>query len=322
MFGLWFYETRNSSFLLNNSPIKQLKQKEKALARYRDSLSVMEPDSLEAQHEVLELFTAFLPSHYPDKYTYDAASHCITVHATKQTHCLKDWKTRPLELCARIVQEDLVLMREAPDDSFRMAAGTVVFSFNDLPKKLGTTTNFIHAPVPGYAKHLSKVVYLSFKNLKPEKPMWRNNWFILSSGGRLDEDDGNKPNVRDRFIKVEYQTIRKLPKTGYLLFTIRNFTDPLSSLEHVPATAAETLAASIRGMSSTLLKYKGIESDQVRDDMLAYLDSISVRKSKHGVKAMPQWCPWDYLYMVNIFEVTVLLLSSWRWTKNVKVAAR
>ena len=275
----------NGHFLIpdNKYMASDLDRKEKVLASFRDVRSVMEPSSLDAQQEVLELFTSYLPTRHADKYSYDPNSNSMTIHATNQTHCLDYWNDRPLELCARMVQEDLVLMRpSAEDETCCMAAATVVFSFNDVSQKLGTNTHFIHKPVPGYEKHLSKAVYRSLKSLKPEKPMWRNNWFMVSSDSMVDEnnelnkEESQHDDIGNRFfIKVEYQTIRRLPKTGYLLFTIRNFTHPMASLKHVPPKAARTLAVSIRGMSPALLKYKGIESDKVRDDMLAYLDSIA-----------------------------------------------
>lgn len=285
-------------FLLEDHLLDQeLALKQQVLQKNSDTF-VMEPDSLEAQQEVLELFMAYLPQRYPEKYTYDKQSNTITVHVTPRpmTFCLTDWKDRPLELCERIVQEDLVLMRETPT-SFDMAAAAVVFSFNDLPQKLGTTTNVIHAPVPGFEKHLSKVLYLSFKNLQVEKPLWRNNWTIVPTG-RLDEPSdfathqqelqalSQMKDIRERFLKVEYQTIRRLPRTRYLLFTVRTFVDPMSALERLPTSskAAETLAASIRGMSFPTLKYKGIESEQARQATLDYLDSIRNNKGNGNIK--------------------------------------
>ena len=278
-------------FLLEDKYFEQeLSLKAKAYDKAHAEHFVMEEDSIAAQQETLELFLAYLPKRYPEKYVYDKESHSIKVALSQnppkqETYRIDDWKERPLELCGRIVQEDLVLMRETTD-SFRMAAAAVVFSFNDLPTKLGTDTNFIHAPVPGFTEHLSKVLYITFRNIKVEKPLWRNNWIICPSG-RLDEpsdslthyqelsDLQKTPSARDRYVKVEYQTIRRLPSTGYLLFTVRTFTDPVWALEQVPPKAAQTLAESIRGMTSlATLEYRGIESDEARSAILEYLDSI------------------------------------------------
>jgi hypothetical protein len=259
-----------------------------------------EPESLQAQQELLELFVAYLPIRYPEFYTYDNDLKTITVHTPVFTKMfrLDDWmETSPLELCERIVQEDLILMRPSPTDqtgvasteqSYYMAAAAVVFSFNELPEKLGKPAEFIHAPVPGFEKHIRKTLNRTFSNLKPEMPMWRNNWGIAPEGSTLDEplygsstahEDRSFANVsveevKQKVLKVEYQTIRRLPRTGYLLFTVKTMGDVIQSLENCPSTAAGCLAASIRGMSPAMRKYKGIEDDATCEAVISYLDSI------------------------------------------------
>lgn len=253
---------------------------------------VAEPDSLDAQRECLELFIDYLPRRYPEFYSFDKEANAITVKPIDTTFQVEDfWDTKPLELCERIVQEDLILMR--PDNTvsdaikpYKMAAASVVFSFNELQEKLGKPAEFIHAPVPGFMTHLRKTLNMTFSKLKPEKPLWRNNWGIAPTG-TLDEPlygstDAHKDRtfaditvdeVKAKFLKVEYQTIRRLPKSDYLLFTVKTMADPMSSLESVPKAAA-CLAASIRGMSTNMRKYKGIEDDKTCEAVLSYLDSI------------------------------------------------
>jgi hypothetical protein len=172
-----------------------------------------------------------------------------------------------------------------------MAAAAVVFSFDALPEKLGQPVEFLHAPVPGFEKHLRKTLNLTFASiLKVEAPLWRNNWGI-SPSGELDKplygsneahahrtvQSPTREQVRGTFLKVEYQTIRRLPKSGYLLFTVKTMADPLHSLEQVPA-AAQCLAASIHGMSPSMRSYKGISDDNTCRVVLEYLDSIAQRQ--------------------------------------------
>ena len=260
---------------------------------------VAEKDSLDAQRECLELFIDYLPRRYPDLYEYDKEKNSITVHMIDTTFLIEEyWNNNPLELCERIVQEDLILMR--PEDkesesiqSYIMAAAAVVFSFNELAEKLGKPAEFIHAPVPGFEKYLKKTLNLTFSKLKPEKPLWRNNWGIAPNG-TLDEplygstdthenrtfSEVSASEVKKKWLKVEYQTIRRLPRTGNLLFTVKTMADPMSSLESVPLAAA-CLAKSIRGMSPDMRKYKGIEDDETCQGVLSYLDSIQLDECKN-----------------------------------------
>ena len=77
-----------------------------------------------------------------------------------------------------------------------------------------------------------------------------------------------------RWLKVEYQTLRRLPGTGYILFTIRTFLEQITVLARYPAAAAN-LANSLSGMSQPMRAYKGLVQPQAQDEMLAYLASLA-----------------------------------------------
>lgn len=288
-------------FLVQDQNVKQfcyelgLKQKALDDAVRFPKVYVQEDDSIAAQTEMLQLFLHYLPRRYPDYYDYNEKEHTISVKPMEQTFYIPDYAARPLELCERIVQEDLILMRpprpDAESRAFCMAAAAVVFSFHELAEKLGKPVEWIHAPVPGFERQLRKTLDLTFgKLLKVEAPLWRNNWAIAPSG-RLDEPvygteeatasrqlEG-KPTVAEleaKFLKVEYQTIRRLPTSGYLLFTVKTMADGMGSLRQVPA-AAQCLAKSIQGMSPGMRAYKGINSAQACEAVLEYLQSISAK---------------------------------------------
>jgi hypothetical protein len=284
---------RNAKFFLNEDKhlmAHELQLKKQALDDLvkHDSLVVAEPDSVPAQQECLDLFISYLPVRYPDLYTFDKTANSIYVKPIDETFSLDDWKHAPLELCNRIVQEDLCLVRPGDDTGglHVMAAASVVFSFQELSKKLGMPMEFLHAPVPGAEKYLRKIMNYTFARIKSEQPVWRNNWGIAPTGNLIDPiygSSGSKKNrsfadvtiegVKAKFVRVEYQTFRRLPRTNYLLFTIKTMSDPMYELEKVPSAAA-CLARSIRGMSPKMRVYKGIQDDQTCDAVLSYLDSI------------------------------------------------
>lgn len=273
--------------------------------RHKEIL-VMEEGSLEAQRETLELLIAYLPKRYPDLYTYNQQQHSLTVHPIDTIFHLNDrrWQERPLELCSRIIQEDLVLMRPGPaipgnekqqsklyyKEGYYMAAATVQFSFEDLPQKLGQPLEFIHAPVPGYEKHLRRTMNLLFSNIKADQaPLWRTTWDIHPTGildhvkvktfTHVTYETAAQVRSSQLHLKVEYQTIRRLPRSNYLLFTIKSMMDPLRSLEAVSPLAAVCLAASIRGRSRDMLIYKGLHTESTIHAVLAYLDEIATSGS-------------------------------------------
>ena len=74
------------------------------------------------------------------------------------------------------------------------------------------------------------------------------------------------------FIRVERQTLRKLPASGDILFTIRIHLDPLPRAgTRIPsrATLAASFAAQLAALDKAQLDYKGLTAD--RDRLVARL---------------------------------------------------
>ena len=130
---------------------------------------------------------------------------------------------------------------------------------------------------------LNKLLNKTLDALPTDKPVWRNNWALVESGS-IDNPSYGTPEALDalaqpmaptqRWLKVEYQTLRRLPKTKFILFTIRTFLEPITVLSTVPGAAA-SLASSLRGMTQGMRGYKGLVSTQSQDEMLAYLDGLA-----------------------------------------------
>lgn len=187
----------------------------------------------------------------------------------------------PLEAAALIVQEDLcVLVRH--DDGWRLDAGVVCFpSMWRLPDKLGLSMTAVHEPVPAYADELAARVDRFLDRLQPERPVWRRNWFIHESpelhqpappapppappampAPRMNPPDG-------LWLRSERQTLRRLRRTGAILFTIRTQQAPLACVGDRPDIAA-AMASAIRSWSDELVAYRG--AGPWMEPTLAWLD--------------------------------------------------
>jgi hypothetical protein len=105
----------------------------------------------------------------------------------------------------------------------------------------------------------------------------------LSDRQRIDRATMRPSNFPDSdiaahaFIRVERQTLRKLPASGDILFTIRIYLDPLSVLAKSPDRKA--LAAAFAGQLAALdvdqLDYKGLTAD--RDRLVELLHAMAAR---------------------------------------------
>jgi hypothetical protein len=68
------------------------------------------------------------------------------------------------------------------------------------------------------------------------------------------------------FLRIEYQTLRRLERSGDILFTIRIHADPLAAISRHPDRAAlcEKLAAALESLEPAQLAYKGMAESRDR----------------------------------------------------------
>jgi Haem-dependent oxidative N-demethylase, alpha subunit-like len=244
-----------------------LEQKEDLLAADMEAVFAAEPETLESQREVLSLLAAFLPERFPD--IYRRKDRQIEIVPAGRFVDLDAMSDKPLLTAARLVQEDLIVMR-ASQGGWRLAAASLSFpSTWSLREKFGRPLHDIHAPVPGFGPQTRNATLIEriFDNLKPEMPVWRANWSLYHDDALHHGESkktrygggGHRPGS-EKFIRVEYQTLRKLPRSGDILFTVRVHVDPLDFLACHPGRGRLSLAlrAAISGLDSRQLAYKGL----------------------------------------------------------------
>mmetsp|Transcript_16867 Transcript_16867/g.25388 ORF Transcript_16867/g.25388 Transcript_16867/m.25388 type:complete len:315 (-) Transcript_16867:921-1865(-) len=238
--------------------------------RARASVSDGQKLTLEAESEVLEVIKTFYYQGRRDEQRLFADQDIVE-------------KRRPLESAARIVADDLILLRQEGKNPAIMCAATVVFSFGQLYDKLGKTLEAIHNPVPGYHRWLKKPLDNFFQRLEPSKPFRRSNFELRWSGelihpsltsGHLDrkgqlEDIGDKENIHNIYLRAEIQTLRRLPHSNFILFTVDSLTDPISSILTHP-TAAAALQSRLESLGHEMAQYKGV-TPTIRENLIAAL---------------------------------------------------
>lgn len=124
--------------------------------------------------------------------------------------------------------------------------------------------------------------------LQPDKPIWRNNWAaaftgdicepsynVGGPGAQLDALGGKRPPAEDLWLKTEYQTLRRLPKTGAILFTIRTLVQPMPK---IGVEAAKVLHKSLSGMRPELREYKGVPGEAA-EDLLKMLEGVIAKEA-------------------------------------------
>ncbi|SON57219.1 hypothetical protein HDIA_3678 [Hartmannibacter diazotrophicus] len=240
-----------------------LDEKDALLRDKRGLVFQAEPETVGAQAEVFSLLADYLPGQFPGIYAREGDA--IRIIPAGRTVAMD--AEAPLLSAARLVQEDLCLMREG-EGGYRLAAATLCFpSFWSLMEKFGRPMDAIHTTVPGYAERLGTRINRIFSSLRTEIPVERYNWSLTTDA--LLHHPQTKSDAPDRaggegglasFIRVERQTLRRLPGSGDILFTIKVMVDPIGALEaHADgARLAEGLRGQLLALDADQLAYKGL----------------------------------------------------------------
>nr|WP_297078322.1 GNAT family N-acetyltransferase [Thermoleptolyngbya sp. M55_K2018_002] len=252
---------------------RYLQRKRELLSERHAEVFAALPGSDAAQQDVLNLLADHLPRRFPQWFTQ--AGDRLINHLTGETWTVgnggemapQSWRECPLDLAGRWVQEDLLVLLPSAEGTYRLVAGSLCFPlYWRLADKLGRPLGQIHAPVPGYDKTLERPMDNFFARLQPDHPGYRFNWSIVDTPELFLGVQRSHPvptdltpdNAGDRlWIRVERQTVRRLPQSGGVLFTVRTYTYPLAMLQQYPEAAAGLVRA-IAQMPPDMQRYKSL----------------------------------------------------------------
>ena len=247
------------------------------------------PGTDDMQWETIEILLSNIARYYPEHFTLTTDGDCWVwtnrLLETETAFTLGDPATlplSPLDWIGRQVQEDLCVMN-GNDPGSPLVAGHLCFASGwCLDDKMGRSFLAIHAPVPLFAEKIGRPADLMMQRVKTGHPTARVNWTIHPSD-RLNcapvmkkryafEHEGITPqNAGERYyLRSEWQTFVRYPRTNAVLFTIRTRVTPLAVALADPDDARR-LATLLHTMPPAMLEYKSLSRHA--DMLLAYLDS-------------------------------------------------
>lgn len=157
----------------------------------------------------------------------------------------------PLAAAGLLVQEDLCLMvRHA--DGWHLDAAILCFpTLWLLADKLGKVNAEVHGPVPHFEEELRARVDGFFDRLRPDSPVWRRNFSVMPfpllclAARQFDPPLGSitlDEHAAPLWLRSERQTLRKLPGSGAILFTIKVQMAPAGVMAERPDRAHDLAA--------------------------------------------------------------------------------
>ena len=221
------------------------------------------PEGAVAAAELGAVLEAHLARHHP---------------AIRPDHAIED----PLVRLGLAVQEDLCLMQPGPG-GYRLVGAFVAFPARwNLAEKIGRPIRAIHAPVPGLEPAIGRPIDLFFERLVVGHPVWRANWSLSddptlhqpsNAFRRTDTVVTPADAGRRLWLRVERQTLTRLPESRAVVFTILTFVAPLAAIAAVPEIG-RTLAARLAELPEPVLTYKNLATN--RDAIIAHLGGAGV----------------------------------------------
>lgn len=284
---------------LDNEWLKYHQEKLQRVADLGTDLYGTFPEARAAAFELLDEFWLYLPARYPALFRQldTGIENLLTGEVFTFRNCNRlEVKEDPMLMAAKMVQDDLAIMVEGKDGNYVLKAGAIILpGFWRFKDKVGMPLNMIHTSgdVPKYQQKLQSGMTKFFTRLTCDKPVVRNNYFIqtdselgwsVSIGPEHSENVGwytASPAVTpdQLYFRSERQSLRRLPKTGAVVFTIRTYFCPITEIckePHIP----RRLLDGIESWSDDVREYRGY--DKFKDVLLPYLEERAQEQEKLG----------------------------------------
>ncbi|KAF1984343.1 glycosyltransferase family 22 protein [Aulographum hederae CBS 113979] len=256
------------------------------------------PDAYDGAVELVEELCSYLPQRYPSLYKKTDVGMDNLWSGESFNIVERPLKEDPMQMAARMTQDDLAIMFEKPDGQYYLLAGAILLAgFWRLEDKYMMPLSEIHTSgdVPQYKEKLEKGMMNFFRRIKPEAPMLRNNYFVQvdddlawsqsigsedSEGFTWDTAEKDKA-IQHHHFRSERQSLRRLPRSGGVVFTIRTYFHPMTEICREPYVPGR-MASAVRSWADDVSKYRG--RARFGDVLLEYLDKKHEEQLANGLE--------------------------------------
>ena len=250
---------------LENTYIERVKQRQDLYLQHdTDILQTLSGAEL-ATKELMEMCLQFLCARYPMH--FHLSSDKRTFH-NNLLHTITNLKTTdPMIVLLNNVPEDFVIMLRDPKTGIHnFRAGMICSSLGwSLGSKMGMALHEIHELIPEYKEKMQFSMDRYFTRLSTDKPIQRGSWGLeideplyMPPGASYEQERGRQDPAltidRCRF-RVDWQTLRRLPLSGAVVFNFKGLFTPISHFRDEPFVPSLLLKV-IREGNRKIIEYK------------------------------------------------------------------
>lgn len=232
-------------------------------------------ESAAAQWDVVEKVIDDLVKHDPDHFSVVKNDLQWTFTNKRlnesQSFTISDNSTlplAPLDWVGQHVQEDLIILNQRGE----VVAGQLCFPSGwAMAEKISKQFMEVHAPLPSVTNPMIETANKFIAHLPVNKSFTRNNWGFRY-GDQLDLSSKYSADYRAKleadapqftsedvankiFLRIEHQTLTKLSRSGYVLFTIHTYHHAVKEII-ANSAQAQTLLSFLEGTPAELIEYK------------------------------------------------------------------
>ncbi len=271
-----------------------MREKRARLKAYPDRYYGALPSSLPAQRELRERIVAHLLKVHAQRFA--RTGNLVTSAESNCAFDLEDSSIEPLLQLSQFIEEDFMLIEEIDGSALITAASNVYSSSGRLVASVGRAIDWAHIPVPGLSEMLGRRIDRIVGSVHAMAPGERFNWQLTPMASIFfPRDDPHAANAAAMhailetlraepqragellWIRVERQTLSRLPVSGAVAFSLHTYSDPLASIE-ADAESLRALLALFRAYSPERLKYS--EMDIILEPVITWLEMASSTPSR------------------------------------------
>jgi hypothetical protein len=245
--------------------------RQELLTKYPDNVMFTYPGSELACRELMEMLVQFITKRYTQYFSLEEDNAVLVNRLLDTTTNLLT--TPPLKVIFDNIPEDYALMlRNENDGLYYLRAAMVCSSVGwDIGQHRNKPLSQIHTHVPDFKEKMEFSMDRFFAKMPVDQPIQRCSWGLedhaplFSSPEVVPDwqrsafaDNPEKLKVEDLQLRCDWQTLRRLPLSGAIVFNFKAVFNPFTDLRAEPYVPALLLKILQEGKEN-LITYKCVE---------------------------------------------------------------
>ncbi|KAG5340144.1 hypothetical protein E4T56_gene19449 [Termitomyces sp. T112] len=291
---------------LESTYLDRLKQRKELYSQYKTDILDALPGSSSACVELAEMVIQFLCARYPRHFVFTPSTGIFNNRILEQEADTTAWRYKgagegagieALKFLMDHVPEDFLVTQEnTKTGNYELIAGVVCSALGwTIQHKLGKPLHKIHGPVPDYKEKMEFSMNRFFSKMSCDKPIQRGSWGLEIGKPlftppndphlKLRETQLSDLKLEDIHLRVDWQTLRRLPISRAIIFNYKALFTPFSEFRNEPYIP-RLVAKILRDGKEEIMKYKG--TWHVEHRVLPALDQWALEQEEKG------WVPKDW----------------------------